>query len=159
MPRSRRRQLLTALAEAGRTLSDATIMFHTALADRLSLNASEWKTLGLLDRHGPLTAGELADRTGLAPPSVTGILDRLERAGWIVRERDPSDRRRVVVRLDASATAERFAASFEGLQRRLDDLYRRFDDDQLALIVEVVQEIADRQRAATMDLVDFDTGG
>src|SRR5690606_13493887 len=72
---SRRGALRQRLAAAGRELSDAIVLFHTVLAERLGLGASDWKTLGLLESHGAMTAGELAAHTGLAPASVTGILD------------------------------------------------------------------------------------
>src|ERR687898_2921544 len=66
---SRRAELLEQLALAGRASSVATVMFHTAVAARQGLNASEEKALDLLERSGPLTAGELARQTGLAPRS------------------------------------------------------------------------------------------
>ncbi|MBO0816043.1 MAG: hypothetical protein J2P30_13000, partial [Actinobacteria bacterium] len=64
-----RRQLLDAMFQAGRELSVAAVMFHTALAARQGLTATEEKALDLLDRYGPLTARQLAERSGLAPAS------------------------------------------------------------------------------------------
>lgn len=148
----RRAALLRRLALAGRDLSDAAVMFHTALAERLGLGPSDWKALGLIERFGPLTAGELAERSGLAPASVTGMIDRLERRGWVRRRRDADDGRRVVVALDAAAARRNTAALFGGLMRRLDKLYARYTDTQLAFAVELLTEIAGRQRDATADL-------
>ena len=68
-PAGRRAELLERLALAGRASSVATVMFHTAVAARQGLNATEEKALDLLERSGPLTAGELARQTGLAPAS------------------------------------------------------------------------------------------
>lgn len=147
-----RTELLGRLAAAGREFSDAAVMFHTALADRLELSASEWKTLGLLDQHGPLTAGDLADRSGLAPPSITGILDRLERNGWIRRDRDAADRRRVVVHLNEQASSDRFADAFAGLQRRLEELYSGYNKEELAFVADAMFAMAAQQRRATADL-------
>lgn len=151
-PESRRAALLHRLAAAGRELSDAVVLFHTVLAERLGLGASDWKTLGLLERRGAMTAGELAAHTGLAPASVTGILDRLERGGWVHRHRDPEDGRRVVVTLDEAVVAERVGACFAGLQRRLAELYERYSDDQLEFLAGFMEEIAARQREATGEL-------
>jgi DNA-binding MarR family transcriptional regulator len=74
----RRAELLDELALAGRAMSAATVMFHATVAARQGLSATEEKALDLLDRFGPLTAGELAKRSGLAPASVTGLINRLE---------------------------------------------------------------------------------
>ncbi len=150
--KTRREALLGQLAMAGRDLSDAAVMFHTAVAERLSLGASDWKTLGLLQRQGPLTAGELSAQSGLAPASVTGILDRLEAGGWVRRRRDPADGRRVVVELDQAAMAGRMVDFFGGLMRRLADLYARYDDEELELLLEFMGEIARRQKEATVEL-------
>lgn len=149
---SRRETLLRRLGAAGRELSDAVVLFHTVLAERLGLGASDWKTLGLLERHGAMTAGELSARTGLAPASVTGILDRLERGGWVHRGRDPEDGRRVVVTLDTAVVAERVGHCFGGLQRRLAELFGRYDDEELELLAGFMEEVAQRQREATHEL-------
>ena len=51
-------------------------------------------------RHlGPVTAGTIGQHTGLTTGAVTGLMDRLEKAGYVRRERDPHDRRKVVVEL------------------------------------------------------------
>ncbi len=149
---SRREALHQRLGAAGRDLSDAIVFFHSVLAEKLGLGASDWKTLGLLERHGPMTAGELSARSGLAPASVTGILDRLEGAGWVRRGRDPEDGRRVVVTLDEAVVAERVGACFGGLQRRLAELYARYEDDELELLVDFMEEVARRQREAALEL-------
>jgi DNA-binding MarR family transcriptional regulator len=83
--------------DLGRELSTAVVLFHEAVADRLGLSAADHKALGLITRAGAVTAGELAQLTGLSPGAVTGLVDRLEAAGHVRRDRDPGDRRRVVV--------------------------------------------------------------
>lgn len=85
------------LSDAGRELSTVTVLMHTLFARKFGLNATDWKCGDLLDRHGRLTAGELAVRTGLTTGAVTTIIDRLEKAGMARRMRDPDDRRKVVV--------------------------------------------------------------
>src|SRR5688500_9030262 len=95
-----RKKLLDALSDAGRANSNAAVMYHTAMGERMGLGMSEEKTLDLLQRLGPLTAGEIAQHTGLAPASVSGLIDRLE-AKWLVRRvRHPKDRRRVIVEVN-----------------------------------------------------------
>jgi DNA-binding MarR family transcriptional regulator len=82
----------------GRELSTAVVLFHQAVAERVGLNATDFKCLDLLDRMGPITAGQLSELMGLTGGAVTGIIDRLEAAGLAQRERDQSDRRRVIIR-------------------------------------------------------------
>lgn len=85
---------------------------------RLGLGGRGYVTLAVLDRDRPRSQLELAQLTGKAPAMVVGVLDELEAKGWAVRERDPSDRRRSVVRItDAGravlARADAFAAEIE----------------------------------------------
>src|SRR6516164_2366733 len=90
-------ELLASLNQAGRQLSTATIMFHQAIADRIGLHPTDLKCADILFVKGPLTAGELAELTGLTTGAITGVIDRLEGAGFARREEDRYDRRRVIV--------------------------------------------------------------
>src|SRR5580700_9490830 len=81
----------------GKRLSTATILFHTAVADRMGVSGADAKCRSILLQFGPMTAGELARHLGLTSGAVTGVIDRLERARLARRVADPKDRRRVVV--------------------------------------------------------------
>jgi DNA-binding MarR family transcriptional regulator len=144
-PRASRPELLDALAEAGRAHSDATVVFHAAVADRLGLNPTDHKVMSILERHGPLAAGEIAQRTGLATASVTALLDRLERRGFVVRRPDPTDRRRVIVEATAEGVA-RFAPYFAGRRDSLARLYAAYTVDELAVILDFLQRSSERLR-------------
>src|SRR5215468_4795554 len=112
-----RRTLLDALYAAGRELSVAAVMFHTALAANQGLSATEEKALDLLDRDGPLTGRQLAKRSGLAPASVTNLVDRLEAKGFARRTRNPHDGRSVLIeaaRRQIDATARLTSAASTG---------------------------------------------
>src|SRR5438132_89674 len=68
-------------------------------ADRLGLNRTDLRCLDLIfSAAAPLSPGELATAAGLTTGGVTTAIDRLERAGYATRRRDPNDRRRVTVR-------------------------------------------------------------
>src|SRR5580658_10981528 len=82
----------------GRELSNAVIFFHEAVAAHLGMSAAEWKCLGLLDQHGPSSASRLAELSGFTTGAITGIVDRLERTGYVRREPHPTDRRSVIVK-------------------------------------------------------------
>ncbi|GAA4052282.1 MarR family winged helix-turn-helix transcriptional regulator [Nonomuraea soli] len=143
-----RKNLLDALVLAGRENSNAAVMFHTAVAAHLGLGASEEKTLDLLQRHGPLTAGEIVKLTGLAPASVTGLLDRLEAKWFVRRVRDPRDRRRVIVELNAEMLSGGDEI-FEPLVSGLAELYAGYTDEQLELILDFLSRATAIQVEAT----------
>ena len=107
-----------------------------AAADRIGINATDLNCLNILSFSGQLTAGELARATGLTTASITGVIDRLEEAGFVRRERDTRDRRRVVVHLVAGqgparrgaglpADDPRLAAAGRRLHRRRAAAHRR----------------------------------
>jgi len=137
---------------AGRAQSEATVMFHTTVAAKQGLSATEEKALDLLDRSGPLTAGELARRSGLAPASVTGLIDRLERKGFVRRVPNPDDRRSVLVEVEAERVFASMAPLFADWVRSLEELYAGYTDEQLETILHFLIEAARRQRQATIDL-------
>jgi DNA-binding MarR family transcriptional regulator len=151
-PLDRRAELLEQLALAGRASSAATVMFHTAVAARQGLNASEEKALDLLERSGPLTAGELARRSGLAPASVTALVDRLERKGFVRRIPNPGDGRSVLVEVDSERVYATVAPLFADWVGSLYDLYAGYTDEQLEVILHFLTEAARRQQEATARL-------
>lgn len=152
MATPRRADLLEKLEMAGRAQSAATVMFHTALAARRGLSATEEKALDLLERFGPLTAGELSQRSGLAPASVTGLVDRLERKGFARRVPNPSDRRSVLVEIDQERVYAALAPLFADWVRSLEELWAGYTDEQLELILHFLTEAARRQQEATVPL-------
>jgi DNA-binding MarR family transcriptional regulator len=151
-PSDRRAELLEQLALAGRASSAATVMFHTAVAARQGLTASEEKALDLLERSGPLTAGELARRSGLAPASVTALINRLERKGFARRVPNPGDGRSVLVEVDAERVYAAVAPLFADWVASLYDLYAGYSDEQLEVILHFLTEAARRQQEATARL-------
>jgi DNA-binding MarR family transcriptional regulator len=149
---ARRADLLERLMMAGRVQSEATVMFHAIVAAKQGLTATEEKALDLLDRSGPLTAGELARRTGLAPASVTGLIDRLERKGFVRRVPNPSDRRSVLVEVETERVFASMAPLFADWVRSLEELFAGYTDEQLETILDFLTEAARRQRQAAIDL-------
>jgi DNA-binding MarR family transcriptional regulator len=80
-----------------RYVSANSVMFSQAVAERAGLHPTDNECLDFLILNGPLTAGQLSQLTGLTTGAVTAMIDRLERAGFVRRERDQHDRRRVIV--------------------------------------------------------------
>ncbi|MGW4595589.1 MarR family winged helix-turn-helix transcriptional regulator [Streptomyces sp. NPDC004457] len=147
----KRDDTLRRLMEVGRVHSGVTVMFHSAVAAKQGLNATEEKTLDLLERHGPLTAKDLARLTGLAPASVTGLVDRLESKGFARRVAHPTDKRRVLVELDKEKIGE-LAVFFEDWARDIVAACEEFSTGELETVVRFLTVMAERQREAAARL-------
>src|ERR687897_3534396 len=93
----KREETIHTIIDRFREMSTETIMFHQAVADELGLNITDHKCLDLIHRYGAMPAGRLAELTGLTTGAVTGIIDRLEGAGYVRRTDDPKERRRIIV--------------------------------------------------------------
>ncbi|HWV39748.1 MAG TPA: MarR family transcriptional regulator [Vulgatibacter sp.] len=142
--------------------------FNEALAARLGLNLTDLRCSLLVAREGPLTAGQLAATMGLTTGAITGVLDRLERAGFVKRTRDPADRRQVLVASLPAKTAA-FDATLTPFLRAAESWSARFPDEVLDAFTrylqgfgELMQEQAARLRAeagtareAADDVVSF----
>jgi DNA-binding MarR family transcriptional regulator len=94
----RRQRLTTEIRDSLRQLGIQLALLNHHVGTRIELKDVDLDCLSLIDRHGPLSPSALARRAGLHPATITGILDRLERGGWAARDRDPSDRRAILVR-------------------------------------------------------------
>lgn len=125
-----------------RLVAEVCLRDHIA-SQRLGLGGTDSRFLTLLDVHGPLTPGRLAQLTGLTTGSVTGVIDRLERGGFVSRERDDADRRKVRVIPDPEATARLTAARSDRIDL-LDDVLKDRDDGELAVIARFLGEIVEK---------------
>jgi len=125
----------------GRELSNAVIFFHEAVASHLGMSAAEWKCLGLLEQHGPATAGRLAELSGFTTGAITGIVDRLEQAGYVRRESHPNDRRSVIVQpRHLKELKERVVPIFQSLGRAMAEIAGGFSSEELAAIARFFRE-------------------
>ena len=107
-----------------------------AAADRIGINATDLNCLNILSFSGHMTAGELARATGLTTASITGVVDRLEEAGYVRRERDPHDRRRVVIQLVPETGPCAMWPRLPPMMRDWQQMAARYSDDELRLIVD-----------------------
>src|SRR5262252_9793781 len=112
-----RAELAAAFGAAIRRTGALMQLMGQAAADRIGINATDLNCLNILSFSGQMTAGELARATGLTTASITGVIDRLEDAGFVSRERDPRDRRRVVVTIALDRAVRDVASVFLPLMR------------------------------------------
>jgi DNA-binding MarR family transcriptional regulator len=149
--RARRRlesEFLLAVRRAGSVLQ----LLGAASAEKIGINVTDLNCLNILALGGRLTAGELAKQTGLTTASITGVLDRLEEAGFVRRERDPSDRRRVIVRLDAARGMRDVAPVFAPVIAAWRDVAAQYTDDELRLILGFQEQLERIMRDRLVEL-------
>ena len=140
-----RKQLLAAVIQASSENSTTAVFMHTIIAERVGLGATETKTLFILSSHGALTAGEIAQYTGLTTSSVTNLIDRLESKGFVKRMRDTHDRRRVIVERNEDRLSD-LDQVFHSLQEKFMDFLETYSDDQLATIADFVTQATRRSQ-------------
>ncbi len=135
-----REQLLRAFAEENRTSNVEGVLFFQALAERSGMNLTDMLCITILTSTGPITAGQLAEMAGLTTGAITGVVNRLERAGYVRREKDPVDARRVIIQ-PVLEELERVGAGFFGSQDAVTDtLLADFDDEQLAILLKFMRK-------------------
>jgi len=131
-----RAELEVAFAAAMRRTGSLMQLMGQAAADRIGINSTDLNCLNILSFSGHMTAGELARATGLTTASITGVVDRLEEAGFVTRERDPHDRRRVVVQINLNRAMKDVGTVFAPMLRSWREMAARYSDDELRLIVD-----------------------
>lgn len=134
-------EMMQRLDSLGRDLGAATVMYHSEVAEHLGLSVTDHKCLDLAMRaEGPLTAGRIAELSGLTSGAITGVLDRLERAGYAKRVRDPNDRRRVLVELSQHEWPDK-QWIWDRLRKSMEDVAGRFTLDELGVIANYLEGV------------------
>lgn len=148
-----RRRLATGIKRSLFDLQSRLATMNGQVSGRLSLKPVDLECLGAIFRDGPVSPGTLARRTGVHPATMTGILDRLQRTGWIIRERDPeaADRRAVAVRAVTRRTPELFAL-LAGMTQRMDRVCEEYTEDELRVVTDFLDRTALAAREAADEL-------
>jgi DNA-binding MarR family transcriptional regulator len=149
--RRRRQRLTAAIKHALRELNNQLSLLNHHVGAHLDLNDVDLDCLDCLSQHGPLSPSALARRAGLHPATMTGILDRLERGGWVVRDRDPSDRRGVLVRPLNSRNAE-LVRLYSGMNASMEQICAGYGDAELEVVADFLRRTAHAGRSATDEL-------
>ena len=136
---NKREEVIQGIIEKRREMSTETIMFHQSVADVLGLHITDHKCLDLIRQYGAMPAGRLAELTGLTTGAVTGIIDRLEKAGYVRRANDPKDRRRTIIEPVRNKKWERkIEAIFIPFHQRMHKLLSSYSDSELAFLLDVL---------------------
>ncbi|MEU8797903.1 MarR family transcriptional regulator [Spirillospora sp. NPDC048819] len=116
-----------------------TVLLHHATASKAGMNVTDAQCVNALSLDGPQTPGRLAQLMGITTGgAITAVIDRLEKAGYVRRTRDPDDRRRVIVELVEENVAE-FARYFEPIRRLFRDRLDGYTDEQVAFLLDWIR--------------------
>ena len=132
-----KKELVERVGIAVRKMGAQSVIASRTIADRFGMHMTDLEVLDLIFLRGAVSAGELADATGLTSGSVTALIDRLANAGYVERCDDPSDRRKVLVRIRHDAI-EPLKATYASMQKRMYSLWSTFDPRELEVIINFI---------------------
>jgi DNA-binding MarR family transcriptional regulator len=127
---------------AGREMSARSVMFYTLVAKLIGLSVSDLRAWDLLVNYGPMSASEFADLTGLTAGAVTGLIDRLTKAGAVKRVPDADDRRKVILVVTSELRSGRTSVYFDAFQAALKQMYSRYSDSDIRVIDRFSREMS-----------------
>jgi DNA-binding MarR family transcriptional regulator len=139
------------LEELGRQMGVYSVLFHNAVAERLGLNVTDHKCLDHILRHGNLTAGHLSKATGLTTGAITGVIDRLETAGYVRREPDPHDRRKVIV-VPRPERMREIGMLFESLGRNMARVMSSYSPKESEVLIDFMTRVSEIMRQENLKL-------
>jgi DNA-binding MarR family transcriptional regulator len=141
MSREREREeLYAALGDEVRASQRATDVVDELVCQLLGVNRTDARCLDILDQHGSMSAGDLAEASRLTTGAITAVIDRLERAGLARRVPDPTDRRRVLVEPTEKALAEAMELMVKPMRELYLPMAERYSDEQLRLILDFTRQ-------------------
>ena len=155
-----RAALLQELEEAMRRTSAQGVLFGQAVASVAGISGSDLDCMDFLNLEGRMTAGRLAELTGLTTGAITGVVDRLEKAGFVRRERDETDRRKVFIATVPENLA-RIGLLYVPMQEAMQKLWSTYSDGELQLLLRFAREGYKAGLGATealKGLVETETG-
>ncbi len=127
------------LEEAMRRASAQGVLYGQAVADVTGMSGSDLDCMDFLNLEGRMTAGRLAELTGLTTGAITGVIDRLEKAGFVRRERDETDRRKVFI-VVVPENCARIGRLYVPMQEAMQKLWKTYSEAELQLLLRFAKE-------------------
>jgi DNA-binding MarR family transcriptional regulator len=149
----KREVIIQAINDKFAEMSTETILFHQALADIVGIHITDHRCMYFLHRYGSMPAGRLSELTGLTTAAVTGIIDRLEGAGYAKRTNDPKDRRKTIVEPIRNKQLEsKLETIFTPLHEKMHKLLSSYSDSQLSFLLDVMSRTIELTREESKKL-------
>jgi len=131
-----RKAIIESLNQVIQETGTLTVLHTNAIASKIDLSATEFEALDIISRYQPITAGQLATYCGLTTGGITGIVDRLEAAGFVKRVRDSKDRRRVFIEpLRKNAAEKKVWKLYRPIAKAFNETVSNYSDDELRCII------------------------
>jgi DNA-binding MarR family transcriptional regulator len=123
-----------------RSMIQSNLMFKNAIASKMNLNITDTECLDFLVQTGSSTAGDLARVTGLTTGAVTSVIDRLEKGEFVKRERNPDDRRKVMVVL-IPAKNKSMMNYYDQLNDEIHKSLSEFSKKELKILISCMKDL------------------
>ena len=147
------KKLQNELSEAVQWAGTLKVIHTNAVASRIGLSATEFEAMDIITRYQPLTAGRLADYCGLTTGAITGLVDRLERAGFVKRERDSQDRRRVFIRpIENAERSQKVRLLYGPIAESFRTIITRYSPEETQLLITLHNELNEMTEKAISEL-------
>jgi DNA-binding MarR family transcriptional regulator len=139
------KELIQTIVDKFREMSTEAVMFHQAVADELGLYITDHKCMDIIHRFGAMPAGRLGEMTGLTTGAITGMIDRLEKAGYVRRANDPKDRRKTIVEPLRNKKLERkIEMIFTPLHERMHKFLSSYSDGELTFLLDAMTKLIEQ---------------
>lgn len=125
-----------------RGLGSRTVLYQQNVAASIGLYNNDYLSVDILREKGPITAGELSKLTGLATGSVTALIDRLEKNGYVRRQNDPNDRRKVII-VPLYENKEEVSNAYHPLHTAMIKLASSYSDEELVFISQFLDKASE----------------
>ena len=140
----------------GREFSTSVVLFQEAVAARLGVNATDYRCLDLILRKGQMTAKSLSEEVGLTSGAITGIVDHLEKGGYVERLENPNDRRSVMIRplVTHKELNRKLGDAMVSYRAAMSRLFGKYNAGETAAIVDFLRAFVEVLKAQTSQLRD-----
>lgn len=136
-----RKQLIVLLLLQLQITGTNSVMYSKAIGDLVGLNTTDLESLEIISRAAPITAGYLAQETGMTTGAVTGIIDRLEKGNFVRREYDEKDRRKVLVHLNKEKVSKEIAPLYTSLTKEMSKIADAYSDTEIQSIISFLEKV------------------
>lgn len=140
-----KKELIEELSQSMQRSGTLTVLHTNAVADKIGISATEFESMDVISHNQPISAGHLANRCGLTTGAITGIVDRLERAGMVKRVSDPEDRRRVLLEpVENKEKSRRVRELYQPMSRAFEEIVEECTPEQIQFLVNIHNKMSDR---------------